>query len=112
MRRSTCSPLCSSCITAVPELLDVLDHAVKLPLAIDLDLTTQGEAVHLLVGPYIAKHRLHRGKASGDHLASAFAVDLALHAIARFFLRAGVLTQEDGHLSALASLRVAQALGS
>src|SRR3954469_10067822 len=98
MRRSTCSPLCSSCITAVPELLDVLDHAVKLPLAIDLDLTTQGEAVHLLVGPYIAKHRLHRGKAARDHLASVFAVDSALHAIARLFLGGDMLTHEDGDL--------------
>src|SRR5438477_4380258 len=102
LRRSTRSPLCSSCIPVVRKLLDVLHHAVKLPLAIDLDLTTQGEAVHLLVGPYIDKHRLHGGKASRDHLASAFAVDLALHAIAGLFLLAGVLTQEDGHLSALA----------
>src|SRR5689334_19207163 len=99
-------------ITAVRELLDVLYHAVKLPLAIDLHLTTQGEAIHLFVSAYIAKHRLHRGKAARDHLASTFAVNLALHAIARFFFRAGVLTHEDGHLSALASLRVAQALGS
>src|SRR5690349_5242342 len=111
-RRSTCSLLCSGCITAVRKLLDVLHHAVKLPLAIDLHPTTQGEVIHLLVRAYIAKHRLHRGKAARDHLASAFAVDLALHAIARFFLRAGVLAHEDGHLSALASLRVAQALGS
>ena len=89
-----------------------LYHAVKLPLATDLHLATQGEAIHLFVSAYIAKHRLHRGKAARDHLASTFAVNLALHAIARFFFRAGVLTHEDGHLSALASLRVAQALGS
>src|SRR5678815_845429 len=111
-RRSTCSPLCSSCITVVRELLDVLDHTIKLPLPVDFLLATQGKAIHLLVGPYIAKHRLNRGKAPRDHLASAFAVDLSLHAIARLFFGLGVLAYEDGRLPDLTALRMAQTLGS
>src|SRR5690349_7050026 len=102
----------SSRIPVMRQLLDVLHHAVQLPLPLDLVSAAQGEAVHLLVAPYIAEHRLHRGKAPGDDLAAALRADLALHAITRCFFRAGVLARENGHLSDDGSLRVAQALGS
>jgi hypothetical protein len=39
--------------------LDVVHHAVQIPLGVDLASTTQGESIHLLVVPDVAEHRLH-----------------------------------------------------
>src|SRR5215468_11255502 len=97
----------SSRITIVRQLLDVLYHTVELPLPINLVAAAQAKAVEPLVGTHVAKHRLHGGKPPRDHLASALTIGLASHALARRFLGTGVLAQENGHLSELASLRVA-----
>src|SRR4051812_28147844 len=95
------------CIAVVRQLLDVLYQAVKLPLSVDLASASQRETVQLLVASEVAKHRLHGGEASRDHLASVLGVDFALHALARLLFCLVVLAHEDGHLSHLTSLRMA-----
>ena len=61
--------LTSSCrvlrdrIATVGELLDVLHHAVELPLPIDFLLPAQREPVKPFVVSQVAEHRLHGGEA-------------------------------------------------
>ncbi len=55
--------------SAVGQLLDVVHHAVEVPLGVELVAPTQLEAAEFLVVPDVAKHRLH----GADALAVEFA---------------------------------------
>ena len=45
------------------QLLDVVHHAVQVPLCADLDAPAVVQAVKTFVVPNVAKHRLHRANA-------------------------------------------------
>ena len=94
-------------VSAVRQLLDVMDQAVELPLRGDLGSASQGESVQLLVRPQVTEHRFHRSEAPRDHLASVRAVDLVLHPLAGRFLGAGMPAHEYRHVSDLTALRMA-----
>lgn len=68
-------------ISLVSELFNVVHHAIKLPLAIDLGCSAQRKSVESLIAAQIAKHRFHGGEAAGDDLAPRIAVDLDLHPV-------------------------------
>ena len=95
----------------VRQFLDVVYHAIELPLPVDLRTPSQREVVEPFVVAHIAEHRLYSGKASGDHLFAPGAIDSALHPLGGTLRGAGHRTHEEGNLSDVGSLRVAQTLG-
>ena len=48
---------------AVDQLLDVVHHAIKVPLRVDFLAPAQAQPRQRLVVPDVAKHRLHRADA-------------------------------------------------
>ena len=50
-------------ISVMREFLDVVHHAVELPLRIDFALAPERKAIKTLVVAQVAKHRFHRGDA-------------------------------------------------
>jgi hypothetical protein len=66
-------------VALVPELFDVVHHAIELPLPIDLGAPAQREAVEPLVVSQVAEHRFDRGKARANHLLALARVDAPLH---------------------------------
>jgi len=85
-----------------------VSHAVELPLAIDPLASTQTKTIQAFVVAQVAEHRLHGGKAAGDHLAADVAVDALAHArqdVLLFRLR-----QEERDLARRSFLRRAQTL--
>ncbi len=56
-----------------------MHHAIKHPLNVDFNFTSERKAVHSLLGPDIGEHRLHNGHALRVNLAALVTVDLVLH---------------------------------
>ena len=61
------------------QLLDIMHHAIQLPLPIYLGFSAQRKAVQTLIATQIAKYRLHRREAARDHLATRIRIDFLLH---------------------------------
>ena len=56
-----------------------MHHAIKHPLNVDFNFTSERKAVHSLLGPDVGEHRLHNGHALRIYLAPLVTVDLVLH---------------------------------
>ena len=90
------------------QLLDVVHHAVQVPLRVDLPAPAQVQAPKPLVVPDVAKHRLHRADALAVAPPSLGTVDSLLHRMEHVVGTALVLL-EDRHLPHRRALWVAQA---
>lgn len=101
----------SPCVAVERQLLDVVYQAIELPLPVDLSASSQREAVESLVVAQIAEHLLYGCESPGDHLFALGAIDSALHALGGTLRGTGHRTHENGNLSDVGSLRVAQTLG-
>lgn len=106
-----CSPAYLIRVPMVPELFDVVHHAIELPLPIDLAAPAQREAVEPLVAPQVSEHRFDGGKARADHLLALVGVDAPLHPVGAGFI-AITLAPEEGDLSYLGLVRRAQTSGA
>ena len=93
------------------QLLDVVNQAVQVPLRVHFGLRAQGEAIEALVVPQVGEDRLHDGDAPPVEFAPPVAVDRALHALGVAQRRTLVLV-EEGDLTSLRSVRIAQTLFS
>ena len=87
-------------IAVMRQLLDVVYQAVKFPLRIDLLLSSEREAVELLVVPDVAEHRFHRSKAPSVFCLPFRAVDTSLHLVGETGLSVD-LALEESHLPGL-----------
>ena len=96
-------------VSIIGQLLDVLHHAIELPLPITLGFTAQREAIQALVVPQIAEHRLDRGKAPAIQCPPLIGIDALLHLLGMFQWRRLILGEER-HLPGRRSIRVSQAL--
>ena len=56
-----------------------MNHAIKHPLNVDFNFTSERKAVHSLLGPDVCEHRLHNGHALRVNFAALFTVDLFNH---------------------------------
>ena len=56
-----------------------MHHAIKHPLNVDFNFTSERKAIHSLLGPDIGEHRFHNGHALRVNLAALVTVDLVLH---------------------------------
>lgn len=65
------------------ELLDVVHHAVQIPLCVDLGVSPVIEPGQALVMEDVAKHRLHGAKALAVELPAPGGVNRLAHALAR-----------------------------
>ena len=54
------------------QLLDVMHHAIQIPLRVDLGTASVVQPGHALVVPDVAKHRLHRANALAVKLSAAW----------------------------------------
>ncbi len=81
----------------VRQLLDVVHHAIELPLPIHLRPAPQGEAGEPFVVAQVAEHRLHRRKAGRDHVLAGGRFDLRFHPVGMALL-ARALALEEGDL--------------
>ena len=93
----------------VRQLLDVVHHAIELPLPIHLRPAPQGEAGEPFVVAQVAEHRFHRRKASRNHVLAGGRVDLRFHPVGMALL-ARTLALEECDLPGLGGLGFAQAL--
>ena len=89
------------------QFLDVVHHAVELPLPIHLRSPSEREAVELFVVPQIAKHRLHGGEALAVSGAPLRAVDARFHFVG--VAHAIPFALKERHLSHLGFVRLEQA---
>lgn len=95
----------------VPELFEVVHHAVELPLPIDLRAPAQRQAIEPLVVPQVAEHQFDGGKARRDHRLALVRVDALLHPVGVRFAPIA-LAAEEGDLSHFRLVRRAQAPGA
>jgi hypothetical protein len=68
-------------VSMMRKLLDIVNQAVQVPLRVHFGQRAQREAVQALVVAQVGKHRLDDGDAPAVELATAAAVDRALHAL-------------------------------
>ena len=67
---------------AVGQLLDIVNHAVKVPLSVDLGMPAQVEATQALVVADVGKHGLDGGDALAIKSATLRGVDRLAHEMA------------------------------
>ena len=104
-RRFRCQASPSAClplrpVTVVRQLLDVVHHAVELPLRIDFPASAQREAIEPFVVPEVAEHRFDRGEALPVEFSSTVGVDGPFRPVGGALLRSG-LALKDAHLPGL-----------
>jgi hypothetical protein len=93
------------------QLLDVVHHAIELPLRIDFALTSEREAIEPFVVAQIAEYRLDGGNASTIECAACGRVDAQLHGLGMSEWRSLSL-MEESHLADARRFGRAQALVS
>ena len=67
--------------------LNIMYHAIQHPLNVDFNLSSEGKAVHSLLGSDIGKHRFHDSHALRINLTTPVAVDLFKHGFGKIVLR-------------------------
>ena len=65
----------------IGDLFNIVNQAVKHPLDVDLDLTSQCEPVHSLACAYVTEDRFYNAQPFAVSTASLWCVDLLLHLI-------------------------------
>src|SRR5258705_9901028 len=80
------------------QLLDVVHHAIELPLSIDFALTSEREAIEPFVVTQIAEHRFDRGDAPAIECAAGGRIDAQLHSLGMSEWRR-LAAMEEGHLA-------------
>ena len=80
------------------QLLDVVHHAIELPLGVDFALTSEREAIEPFVVAQVAEHGLDRGNASTIECAACGRVDAQLHSLGMSEWRR-LAAMEEGHLA-------------
>jgi hypothetical protein len=87
-------------VTVVRQFLDVVHHAVELPLRVHLLPSAQGEAIEPLVVPEVAEHRFDRREAPAVECSTQLGIDGALHPVGGALLRIS-FAPEEAHLPGL-----------
>ena len=54
-------------------------HAVQHPLNVDFNFSSEGKAIHMLLGSDISKYRFHNGHTLRIYLAALVTIDLFPH---------------------------------
>ena len=93
------------------QLLDVVRHAIQLPLPVDFLFAAQRKAVEPLVRTQVAEDRFHRRKTLTDAPAPGRTIDARFHLLDPVLARV-TPAEEEGHLAGDRLLRFAQALAA
>ena len=93
----------------IRQLLDVVHHALQMPLRVDLLASAQVQPCEPLVVPDVAKHWLHRADALAIEASALGRINGTSHALARMVRIAG-FRLEAGDLPPTRILRTLQAL--
>ena len=65
----------------VREFLNVVHHAIQLPLTIHLGFSAQGKPIQSFVAAQIAEHGFHCREATGDHVSTRVGIDFDFHLV-------------------------------